>query len=181
MDHLEAIVELKNIMSVKFINKIIPFIDKKCKKNLPIMNGVDTEVRNVSGYQLNLNTPTNMFYWNFIKEEIERIYIHYKAKFPKMSSGKINQIDLLKYKFGGKYEIHTDHHTNSFRHLSIIMNLNNDYEGGDLIFFDQRDFEIKRLKLEKGCIVFFPSNFMYPHMIEPITKGTRYSIVAWLQ
>jgi predicted 2-oxoglutarate/Fe(II)-dependent dioxygenase YbiX len=43
------------------------------------------------------------------------------------------------------------------------------------------NFEIKRLKLDKGSIVFFPSNFMYPHMIEPITKGTRYSIVAWLQ
>ena len=41
--------------------------------------------------------------------------------------------------------------------------------------------EIKRLKLSAGSIVFFPSNFMYPHSIEPITKGTRYSIVAWLQ
>ena len=181
MDHLEAIVEIKNIISKDFINKIIPFIDKKCKKNLPIMNGVDTEVRNVSGYQLNLNTPTNMFYWNFIKEEIERIYIHYKAKFPKMSSVKINQIDLLKYTPGGKYEIHTDHYTSTPRHLSIIINLNDTYEGGDLIFTDQQNKEIKRLKLDKGSIVFFPSNFMYPHSIQPITKGTRYSIVAWLQ
>jgi len=41
--------------------------------------------------------------------------------------------------------------------------------------------EVKRLKLSKGSIVFFPSNFMYPHSIEPITKGTRYSIVAWLE
>ena len=45
----------------------------------------------------------------------------------------------------------------------------------------QNEEEIKRLKLNTGSIVFFPSNFMYPHSIEPITKGTRYSIVAWLQ
>ena len=83
-------------------------------------------------------------------------------------SNKINQIDLLKYEVGGKYEVHTDQFTTSVRHLSIIMNLNDDYEGGDLVFTDQKDNEIKRLKLNKGSIVFFPSNFMY-------------SIVAWLQ
>jgi predicted 2-oxoglutarate/Fe(II)-dependent dioxygenase YbiX len=98
-----------------------------------------------------------------------------------MTSSKINQIDLLKYKKGEKYTIHTDHYTTTNRHLSIIMNLNNDYEGGDLIFTDQKEKEIKRLKLDKGSIIFFPSNFMYPHSIESIKKGTRYSIVAWLQ
>ena len=98
-----------------------------------------------------------------------------------MSSHKINQIDLLKYKKGGNYKIHTDHYTDSPRHLSIIINLNDKYKGGDLTFFDQKQNEIKRLKLTKNSIVFFPSNFMYPHSIEPITKGTRYSIVSWLQ
>ena len=98
-----------------------------------------------------------------------------------MDSNKINQIDLLKYTPGGKYEIHTDHFSNTNRHLSVIINLNDEYEGGDLIFTDQKNIETKRLKLDKGSIVFFPSNFMYPHSIEPITKGIRYSIVAWLQ
>ena len=98
-----------------------------------------------------------------------------------MMSCEINQIDLLKYTSGGKYEIHTDHYTFSPRHLSIIINLNDEYEGGDLVFTDQKENEIKRFKLEKGSIVFFPSNFMYPHSIQPITKGTRYSIVSWLK
>jgi len=181
MDHLEAIVEIKNIVSTEFMYKIIPLINHKAKKNLGIMSGLYKDVRNVKGYSLNLDTPTNLFYWNCIKKEIERLYVLYKAKFPKMASDKINQIDLLKYTPGGKYEIHTDHFTNSPRHLSIIINLNNEYEGGDLTFTDQKEMEVKRLKLGKGSIVFFPSNFMYPHSIEPITKGTRYSIVAWLE
>lgn len=181
MDHLEAIVELKNIISPEFIDKIIPLINKKASKNLEVGTGLDKNIRNVKGYHLNFDTPTNIFYWNYIKTEIERLYTYYKIKFPKMTSSKINQIDLLKYKKGGKYEIHTDHFTNSPRHLSIIINLNDNYEGGDLIFTDQKEKEIKRLKLNKGSIVFFPSNFMYPHSIESIKKGTRYSIVAWLQ
>tara|TARA_R100001163_G_C5058714_1_gene195348 strand:- start:1117 stop:1665 length:549 start_codon:yes stop_codon:yes gene_type:complete len=182
MDHLEAIVELKGIINNNFIQKIISLIDKKAKKKLAIRGGnIDTEIRNVKGYHLNFDTPTNLFYWNFIKQEIERVYNHYKIKFPKMASKKVNQIDLLKYTSGNKYEIHTDHFTNSPRHLSIIINLNDNYEGGDLIFFDQKNFEVKRLNLTKGSIVFFPSNFMYPHSIDSITKGTRYSIVAWLE
>jgi Rps23 Pro-64 3,4-dihydroxylase Tpa1-like proline 4-hydroxylase len=181
MHHLEAIVEIKNVVSHEFINKIISLTNHKAKKNLSVRHGVDKNIRNVKGYLLTFNTPTDLFYWNFIKQEIERLYPYYKAKFPKMKNSKINQIDLLKYSVGGKYEIHNDHYTNAPRHLSIIINLNDDYEGGDLIFTDQKEKEIKRLKLGKGSIVFFPSNFMYPHGIQPITKGTRYSIVSWLQ
>jgi predicted 2-oxoglutarate/Fe(II)-dependent dioxygenase YbiX len=132
MDHLEAIVEIKNVVSTEFIDKIIPLINHKAKKNLEVMGGLDKNIRNVKGYSLTFDTPT-------------------------------------------------DHYTTTARHLSIIINLNDEYEGGDLIFTDQKEKEIKRLKLGKGSIVFFPSNFMYPHSIQPITKGTRYSIVAWLQ
>jgi predicted 2-oxoglutarate/Fe(II)-dependent dioxygenase YbiX len=181
MDHTEAIVEIKNIIKPEFIEKIIPLINHKATNNLEIKSGMDINIRNVYGYHLNFETPTNLFYWNYIKKEIEKHYILYKAKFPKMMTNKINQIDLLKYNVGGKYNIHTDHFTTAIRHLSIIMNLNDDYEGGDLIFTDQKEKEIKKIKLGKGSIIFFPSNFMYPHGIQPITKGTRYSIVAWLQ
>tara|TARA_R110000803_G_scaffold79790_1_gene145514 strand:- start:157 stop:702 length:546 start_codon:yes stop_codon:yes gene_type:complete len=181
MDHLEAIVEIKNIVSKEFMDKIIPLTNHKATKNLTVMGGLDKNIRNVKGYHLSFDTPTDVFYWNFIKLEIERLYNYYTAKFPIMMSSKINQIDLLKYLPGGKYEIHTDHCTTANRALSVIINLNNGYEGGDLVFTDQKEKEIKRLKLGKGSIVFFPSNFIYPHGIQPITKGTRYSIVAWLQ
>jgi len=182
MYHTESIMELKNIIHAEFIEKIISLIKSKSTEKLTIDDGVLKEdVRNVYGYHLDFKTPTNVFYWNFIKKEIERIFIFYKSKFPKIESTKINQIDLLRYEIGGKYEVHTDYHTSSSRELSVILNLNDDYEGGDLVFYDQKENEVKRLKLGKGSIIFFPSNFMYPHMIEPITKGTRYSIVAWLQ
>ena len=61
MDHLEAIVELKNIVSPKFTNKIISLIDHKSKNNLSIRSGVDKDIRNVKGYHLGFNTPTDYF------------------------------------------------------------------------------------------------------------------------
>jgi hypothetical protein len=182
MDHLEAIVELKNIVNPNFCKNVMALIDKKAVKNLLVGKGrEDKNIRNVRGYSLKFKYPTDLFYWNYIKREIERLYLHYQIKFPKMKAGKISQIDLLKYKSGGKYDIHTDHYTTTPRALSIIINLNDNYSGGDLVFTDQKEMEIKRIKLQKNSIVFFPSNFLYPHTIEPILKGTRYSIVIWLQ
>jgi Rps23 Pro-64 3,4-dihydroxylase Tpa1-like proline 4-hydroxylase len=182
-DHLEAVVHLQNIVNTEFLKRLKIFIDKKAKNKLTIGFNTKTNIniRNVKGYYLNTNTPTNLFYWNFIKNEIERLFPLYTSKFPLLKSKKLDQVDLLKYEPNGKYEIHTDDDTSSPRALSIILNINDDYDGGDLVFTDQKHNEIKTVKLTKGSIVFFPSNFMYPHAIKPITKGKRYSIVAWLR
>lgn len=59
--------------------------------------------------------------------------------------------------------------------LSFIGNLNEDYEGGELVFFNG---EVK-LNLKQGDICMFPSCFMYPHQVYEVTKGKRYSFVTW--
>jgi len=58
--------------------------------------------------------------------------------------------------------------------LSIIINFNDDYEGGDLVFWD--DYKVD---LEEGDVVVFPSLFLFPHRVEEVTKNVRYSGVAW--
>ena len=57
------------------------------------------------------------------------------------------------------------------RKLSMSIVLNSDFEGGD---FEMRG-EVPRL--EEGSIIVFPS-FM-GHRVAPVTKGIRYSLVAW--
>ena len=58
--------------------------------------------------------------------------------------------------------------------LSILSLLNDNYQGGEFIMFD--DYEIK---LKAGDLLIFPSVFLYPHLVKPITKGIRYSFVSW--
>lgn len=58
--------------------------------------------------------------------------------------------------------------------LSLVGLLNNDFQGGDFIMFDN-----EKIYLSAGDIVIFPSNFLYPHKVTKITKGTRYSYVTW--
>ena len=61
------------------------------------------------------------------------------------------------------------------RDISIIFFLNDEFEGGDLVFPELRI----RIKPEPGMLVCFPSNHHYLHGVEPVTKGHRYSIVTW--
>ena len=84
--------------------------------------------------------------------------------------------DFLKYAEGQYYTKHTDSFQKQQRTLSCSFQLNDDFEGGEFCFFD-RDI---KLSLKKGSALVFPSNFMYPHEILPITKNTRYSIITWL-
>tara|TARA_B100000902_G_scaffold361961_1_gene379847 strand:+ start:73 stop:621 length:549 start_codon:yes stop_codon:yes gene_type:complete len=182
MDHLEAIVKLDSIIDNVFCEEIIAYCDKSKLEYLGVgLNNINKDVRNVLGKHI--CPKKEKFLFNKINKKIEEMYVFYKAKFPKINNKKINQIDLLKYKVGGKYEVHTDTMTDNTRNISVIINLNDDYEGADLLFVNpmKHSEEIKQTKLKKGTVVFFPSNFMYPHGIQPITKGTRYSIVSWLQ
>tara|TARA_B100001094_G_C17855845_1_gene634954 strand:+ start:51 stop:650 length:600 start_codon:yes stop_codon:yes gene_type:complete len=58
--------------------------------------------------------------------------------------------------------------------VSFILNFNNDYEGSDLFFWEDTV-----VKLGKGDIVMFPSNWLFPHGVTEATKGKRYSAVCW--
>jgi hypothetical protein len=92
----------------------------------------------------------------------------------------INDIQILKYKEGGHYTWHTDHAGGKIpRTLSCILLLNNDYEGGNLMFRETNLKNERSIDILPGRLIVWPSNFMYPHSVKPVTKGTRYSIVAW--
>ena len=59
-----------------------------------------------------------------------------------------------------------------FLKYSVLYFLNTDYEGGELVISDLI------YKPKKNSSIIFPSNFMFPHYVKPITKGTRYSIIT---
>jgi uncharacterized protein (TIGR02466 family) len=93
----------------------------------------------------------------------------------------LTRIRFNRYKVGTNMKGHHDHiHTifdgekKGVPILSFLALLNNDFEGGDFLMFDG-----KKLKLVAGDVIVFPSNFLYPHAVTTITKGTRYSCVSW--
>ena len=58
--------------------------------------------------------------------------------------------------------------------VSIFMFPNDDYEGGELIVAGNE------IHYTAGSAIIFPSTFMFPHEIKPVTKGERWSVISWL-
>ena len=91
---------------------------------------------------------------------------------------------FMEYGKGTSMNTHCDHIQNIFAAngqargiptLSIITALNNSYSGGEIIMCEKYKY-----RLNTGETLIFPSNFLYPHSIKKITKGTRYSMVSWV-
>lgn len=79
----------------------------------------------------------------------------------------------------GHYGMHIDKMLNgTVRKLSLTIQLSSpeDYEGGELSLQLGKEPDI--MPKELGKMVVFPSYVL--HEVRPVTKGTRYSLVAWI-
>ena len=90
-------------------------------------------------------------------------------------------IKFIKYSEGNQMAEHCDHisslfdgKTKGIPMLSVVGQLNEDFEGGEFVMWGDKVIEFKG-----GDLIVFPSNFMYPHKVQPVKKGTRYSYVSW--
>ena len=104
-------------------------------------------------------------------------------------------LQIARYKKGMFYDWHPDGKGDHFgvyknianpkthdrvRKLSMSVILNDDYEGGEFQFthYSKEKLTVHTPELNKtGSIIVFPSDT--EHRITPITKGIRYSLVAW--
>lgn len=143
---------------------------------------VNDAVRRVNSIQMD---DPSVIYKNFdtrqrLNFEMNESIFYAIQKFrkiaPSMNAEANSGYGLLRYNEGDFYREHTDSFINHPRHVSCSFHLNDDYEGGEFAFFN-REFKIKA---KKGSLVMFPSNFMFPHEILTVTKGTRYSIITWI-
>lgn len=107
-----------------------------------------------------------------VKKSVEA----YQSKHPEFQIDIDTGYQLLKYEEGNFYIEHTDSFKEEQRSLSCSLQLNDDYGGGEFAFFNRQ----MMIKSRRGSAIMFPSNFMFPHEIMPVTKGTRYSIITWL-
>ena len=93
---------------------------------------------------------------------------------------KFSPIRFNKYEIGTTMRIHYDNIHDIFDGkmkgipiISIVGNLNEDYEGAEFVLRD------KEIKLKTGDILLFPSGIVYPHTVKETKKGIRYSFVSW--
>lgn len=126
------------------------------------------------------NIPENQFIKEKLKVAINDFFnycnLHWIQGINKFSTPRFN-----KYGLSTEMRLHVDHISSIFDGvekgvpiITILGSLNEGYKGGDFLMFDG-----EVVPMNEGTLLIFPSNFLYPHQVTPITKGTRYSFVSW--
>jgi len=116
----------------------------------------------------------------FINKEIKDAINEYSTRYAeehKIELGYLTPLSISKYYMGKRMGPHVDSYDNNDNGkdqisptLSIVVYLNDDYEGGELYFKNQR----VTIKPSAGSMVIFPSNMPYLHESKIIKKGTKY-------
>tara|TARA_B100000287_G_C20418836_1_gene696650 strand:- start:50 stop:631 length:582 start_codon:yes stop_codon:yes gene_type:complete len=95
---------------------------------------------------------------------------------------KNSQIKFNKYSVGDYLSPHHDHIRDLFQGdfrgipvTSVVGVLNDDFEGGEFVFWREH-----KVKIEKGQVLAFPSSYLFPHEVTPVTSGVRYSWITWI-
>jgi predicted 2-oxoglutarate/Fe(II)-dependent dioxygenase YbiX len=58
--------------------------------------------------------------------------------------------------------------------LTGLVFLNEGFVGGDLVLFKD-----KKIETNTGDLMIFPSCFLYPHRVDKVLEGVRFSVVSW--
>lgn len=83
--------------------------------------------------------------------------------------------NFVKYEGAGThFKIHADHGPTYVTTISIVVYLNDDYEGGEIWFPRMDNLSIKP---KTGDIVVFPSTYIYEHASQDMVSGTKYAVV----
>jgi len=115
--------------------------------------------------------------WNSLRDYINNFNFQWYN-----SWNGFDTLKFIQYNTNTEMKNHCDHIHSMFEGkkrgipvLTVIGLLNDDFEGGNLILFEDEHVE-----LQAGDIIIFPSVFLYPHAVEKISKGKRFSFATWV-
>lgn len=136
-----------------------------------------------------LEEPWQQQYFADIETEMYTALLEYISLFPMVlpclwwkTKGHV-----LSYKPGAELGLHGDndinyqpHHEPDFqlgnKHvLAAIAYLNDDYQGGDIVF----PYADVRYTPKAGDVLLFAANYMCAHQVEPILEGNRYAYLTY--
>ena len=182
MQLLDCIKVYDNVLPLEPIGSFVKWLGTQKFQPAPTIGGINREIRKADHYKLDIKSPlqSNVHWHNFLYKALRKHLQKYAENFIEFRCDRFIDILALKYEQTGFYKYHIDSSFECFRTVSCILLLNNDYEGGALSFGDPQNLkQIKKIEIVPNRLIIWPSNFLFPHSVLPVTKGLRYSVVAW--
>lgn len=187
MNKLEEYIKIYKVLDIKFCNKIRKELKNAEWVQHEFYNSITGEYNSISGNkELDIswsNIPSKQELTQKVWETIHK-YIIKDFNKPYFDGWEgFTNIRYNRYYKNRLMALHCDHIHDMFDGerkgvpiLTILGALNNNYEGGKFLMFDEE----KEYKINAGEIMIFPSSFLYPHRVDEVTKGTRDTFVSWV-
>lgn len=120
------------------------------------------------------------FFYTIIRNEssqwiFDRLAIYLQTFYPNNTLKEHPQVYLHRYPVGCKFDRHNDSTTHPDQLVNIGVCLNNDYDGGDFIFYSPDEV----LPKIEGTIYHMNSN--RDHEVTEILNGERWSLITFLK
>ena len=181
----DYIILIKNFLDKDFCNETINQLEKINWKDHLFYNFIKNKDYKRSGYQELEVSNDYVENKKIIMEKLHKAIFQYisNLNFPWFDSwAGYSDVRFNKYKKNKKMAKHCDHIFTLFDGtrrgipiLSCLGVLNENYSGGEFIILEKTIIPLKQ-----GDLLIFPSNFLYPHKVTPVKKGTRYSFISWV-
>lgn len=152
----------------------VDYMDASNRLVPSLTNGVIDEVSRPNSFAMRGGQPVLSIYelaCAFAKEHLDAMNI--------FSTFGTDGIKLHKTLSGGYFNWHADEGVsqyNTSRQFTLLIYLNDDFEGGYTEFLLQNI----QVKPKTGLIIFYPSNMSHIHRGMPVTKGTKYLATVWV-
>jgi hypothetical protein len=169
-----------NIIPASLCEEICFVLDQKIDQKQ--IEKLDESYRRCYQWALNGNTEVE----KKIKEILIQIFKKYRGDVP--HHGNLEHCKEMEIPSVNKYIKDQNHwfHTHvdcwnassSLRQVSLIAYLNDVEKGGETEFKNEFH-QTYTFSPQKGSVLLFPSNWMYPHQAKPPISHDKYVIVAW--
>ena len=134
--------------------------------------------------ELDISYANNVSTRGYITQRIWDAFKEYQTHFafPWFNSwAGFSEVRFNKYEETRMMAEHCDHIHSMFDGerkgiptMTFLAMLNDDYTGGEFVMWGD-----EVVPVSAGSAIVFPSCYLYPHRVEPVTAGTRYSCVSW--
>lgn len=178
----------ENYLDAAFVKDLTAFADQRDGQRLMVINNQESTPDNIVKVEDQRRVAERVDLGerrHEINQLIKSVFVDLADKCFGRTLDWFESPELMRYREGGYYIKHADSQNMDManrtwskvidRDLSLLLYLNDGYEGGELSFY-KLNYQIRP---RAGAAVLFPSDHRFLHQAETVKKGVRYAIVSW--
>jgi predicted 2-oxoglutarate/Fe(II)-dependent dioxygenase YbiX/peroxiredoxin len=176
------VIYLPNVFEPEFCRKLVGLYETHGGKESGFMREVDGKTVHILDHNHKSRSDYLIEDAELVRDTQKRVYRRILPEVHKIHQFTVTRMEryivsCYTAEEGGHFRQHRDNTTKGTAHrrFAVSINLNDDFEGGELNF---PEYGPRSFKMPVGGAVVFSCSLL--HMVSPVTKGKRYAFLPFL-